>query len=94
MTEATAHVDEKGCFGLQTVAKTFRHRVKAFVTPAALSLTVAAHVVVELFCVFRALREPDEERILRLVCELERPVSDVPRVSIAGFLQVGGDGVE
>lgn len=40
------------------------------------------------------LAEPDKERILRFVCELERTVSNVTRVSIAGLLQVSRDGVE
>lgn len=94
LTEATAYVNEKGSFGLQTLANKVCHGIEAFVTPAALSLAVSAHVVVELFCVFWALGKPDKERILRFVCVLERAVRDVSRVSIAGRFQVSRDGVE
>ena len=66
MTKVTAHVDEEGRFGLQALADTFRHGIEAFITPAAFSLTVSAHVVVELLCAFWALREPDKEWILGL----------------------------
>ena len=94
MTKATADVNKKGCFGLQTLSDTLLHGVESFVTPAALPLAVSAHVIIELFCVFGALSEPDEERILRFMRELEGPVGDVSRVAIASLLQVGRDGVQ
>ena len=94
MANTAAHADEEGCFGVNILADSFHYRVEAFVTPTSLSLAVAAHVVVELFCVNGILGEPGEERLLRFVCQLEWTASDVSRVLIASFLQVGGDGME
>ena len=94
MANTTAHVYEEGCFRFNILADSFHYGVEAFVTPARLSLAVAAHVVVELFCVNGILGEPDEERVLRLVCELEWTVSNISGVLIASLLQVGGDGME
>lgn len=94
MTEATTHIDKKRRFGIQPLANSIHHGVEAFVTPAALSLAISAHVVIELFSVSWVLGEPDEERVLRFVCELEGTVSDVSRVSVLGCLQVSRDGVK
>lgn len=94
MTEATTDIDKKRRFGIQPLANSIHHGVEAFVTPAALSLAISAHVVIELFSVSWVLGEPDEERVLRFVCELEGTVSDVSRVSVPGCLQVRRNGVK
>ena len=94
LTKTTAHVDKKRCFGIQPLTDSLLYGVEAFVTPAGLSLTISAHIVVELHRIFWIFGEPQEKGFLRLVCKLKGTVRNVPWVFIARLLEVSRNGME
>ena len=73
---------------LRTSLQSFFDRIKAWVHPAAFTLTATAHPVVEMLEVLRPISEPTEMSALSVVAILEWTVSNIGGVLVVCLFKI------